>query len=141
MKTTRTRLTTAALLALLTTLSASAHAACPPPPDSPFDVVTVQCAIVSTLWQIDFAVRDYSVRRDDFPRSQSITDLAGQLRTPMPVVDPWGNPYRYAAVDTDFRVASAGPDGEWERRRLSSYEPGEPAGDDIVLSSGKLLTK
>jgi hypothetical protein len=86
-------------------------------------------------------VRDYSLGRPEFPVTQRISDLARLLDAPIPVLDPWGNPYRYERVGTQFHVASAGPDGKWERQSLAAYASEEPTGDDLVLAAGRLLTK
>lgn len=59
----------------------------------------------------------------------------------LPILDGWGNPFRYASDGTDVAVLSAGPDGNPDRAYpgLDAFEPIEGAGDDLVWSEGHLV--
>jgi len=63
----------------------------------------------------------------------------------VPRVDGWNRPLRYetegSGSEGRYYIASAGPDGRWERPRLADYRDlPRPHGDDIVYSNGGFVT-
>jgi len=106
---------------------------------------------MSELRTIGQAVETYQAEHGSFPEASDLDTLAGTLALPtLPRVDPWKHPYRYACWQQEstsgcdqYRVASGGSDGVFERDDLKTYEPGEfgrrEYKRDIVFGDGRFV--
>ena len=103
----------------------------------------------SELRNLGVALEARAVDERGYPAATSLDALAplleGRYIQRVPRVDGWNRPLRYetegSGSEGRYYIASAGPDGRWERPRLADYRDlPRPHGDDIVYSNGGFVT-
>lgn len=112
---------------------------------------------VADLRTIGQAIEIYKADHDAAPPATDMAALATALGTPsgspLPRLDPWRHPYRYACWQESatakgcdhYRVASAGRDGRFEQLDLKAYEAAEfdprEYDHDIVFGDGDFIVR
>ncbi len=112
---------------------------------------------VADLRTIGRAIEIYKADHDAAPPATDMAGLATALGTPtgspLPRLDPWQHPYRYACWQESstakgcdhYRVASAGRDGRFEQIDLKAYAAAEfdprEYDHDIVFGDGDFIVQ
>lgn len=109
------------------------------------------------LQTIGQAIELYKAEHEYAPAATDMAGLAAALGaqspTPIPPLDPWKHPFRYACWQESasakgcdhYRIASAGRDGTFEQTDLKAYEAAEFARTeydrDIVYGDGAFVVQ
>jgi general secretion pathway protein G len=112
---------------------------------------------VADLRTLGQAIEIYKADHDAAPPATDVAGLAtalgSQSGSPLPRLDPWQHPYRYACWQESsaakgcdhYRVASAGRDGRFEQLDLKAYEAAEfdprEYDRDIVFGDGDFIVR
>lgn len=112
---------------------------------------------IADLQTMGRAIESYQAEHGYAPAATDMPGLAaaldGRSSSPIPRLDPWQHPYRYACWQESptakgcdhYRIASAGRDGKFEQSELKDYRPTEFApgeyDSDIVYGDDAFIAR
>lgn len=93
-------------------------------------------------WKI--TIEAYAKDHGSYPEAATLEQLRDAVQpiyiSHAPMVDAWGNPYRYERHATGFRVVSAGADGRFEAATWTTGAKKLPYdADAVVTNEGRWL--
>jgi hypothetical protein len=100
---------------------------------------------IANIFTLASAIEARHFATNEYPDARNMKELRAALeptyiREP-PLRDGWGHSFRYQRIGNEYRIASAGSDGDWENNDLRAYRPRvfDNRESDIVYADGRFI--